>query len=124
MKLCRFLGRWLGGLLLSSLVVLMAGCEDGGFKHDPPPGQGSIIVDNRSVDVLHAYIDGYYTNDVGDFDYEAYDRLPGMYRVVLDQKSGSRSYSHDVDVIEGKLTVLEVQIDEWDWEYDVRIYYE
>ncbi|MBU4198921.1 MAG: hypothetical protein KKE37_00665 [Verrucomicrobia bacterium] len=122
MKLFRPWGRWVGGMLLSALM--MTGCEDGGFKHDLPPGQGSIIVDNHSLDVIHVYIDGYYTNDVGDYDYEAYDRVPDVYRVVLDQKSGNRSYSHDVDVIEGKLTVLEVRINELSWEYDVRVDYE
>jgi hypothetical protein len=109
--------------MLAAGIVLLAGCEDGDFKHDPPPGWGSIIVDNRSWDVVHVYVDGIYANDVGDRDYEAYDNLPGVCRVVLDQKGGIRSYSHDVDVIEGKLTVLEVNIDELDWEYDVRIYY-
>lgn len=104
--------------------LLLAGCDDENFSHNPPPGQGSIIVDNRSVDVIHVYIGGLYANDVGDFDDEAYDRDPGLYRVVLDQKSGSRSYSHDVDVIEGKLTVLKVNIDEFSWEYDVQIYYD
>ena len=124
MKLFRSWRSWAGGMLLSALVMLLAGCEDGGFKHDPPPGQGSIIVDNQSWDVIHVYIDGYYTNDVGDYDYEAYDRVPGVYRVVLDQKSGNRSYSHDVDVLEGKLTVLEVRINEFDREYDVSMYYD
>jgi len=105
-------------------IMILAGCESDDYSHKPPPGQGSIIVDNKSVDVIHVYVDGYYANDVGDYDYEAYDRVPGLYRVVLDQKSGDRSYSHDVDVIEDKLTVLEVQIDELSWEYDVRISYQ
>ena len=105
-------------------IMWLAGCEDDGFNHDPPPGQGSIIVDNHSWDVIHVYIDGYYANDVGDYDYEAYDRDPGLYRVVLSQKDGTRSYSHDVDGIEGKLTVLKVSIDETSWEYYVQIYYD
>lgn len=112
------------GALMTAAIALLAGCDDGDYKHDPPAGQGSIIVDNRSSDVLHVYLGGYYTNDVGDFDYEAYDRFPGVYRVVLDQKSGSRSYSHNVDVIEGKRTVLKVRVNEFYWEYDVAIYYD
>ncbi len=110
--------------LVAAGMLWLAGCGDDSFKHDPPPGQGSIIVDNRSSDVLHVYLSGYYTNDVGDLDYEAYDRDPGLYRVVLDQKNGSRSYSHDVDVIQGKLTVLKVNVDEFSWEYYVQIYYD
>lgn len=105
-------------------VMLLAGCEDKDHSHKPLAGQGSIIVDNQSLDVIHVYIDGYYTNDVGNSDYEAYDRLPGLYRVVLDQKGGSRSYSHDVDVLDSKLTVLEVWINEVNWRYNVRVYYE
>jgi len=105
-------------------IVLLAGCDDGNYKHDCPPGQGSIIVDNHSTEVIHVYINGYYTNDVGDFDYEAYDREPGVYRLVLDQKSGNRSYSHDVDVIDGKRTVLKVYVDELYWEYDISIFYD
>ena len=57
-------------------------------------------------------------------DYEAYDRGPGLHRLVLDQKRGNRSYSRDVDVIEGKRTVWKVYIDELDWEYDVRVFYD
>lgn len=124
MNLFRHGGRGLVVALWAIGLMTLAGCEDGGFKHDPPPGQGSIIADNYSWDVIHVYINGYFANDVGDKDYEAYDRVPGLYRVVLDQKGGARSYSRDVDVIEGKLTVLEVRVDEADWEYDVRIYYD
>ncbi len=118
--------RWRGAGTVWWVVVglLFAGCDDKDFKHDPPPGQGSVIVDNHSSDIIHVYISGTYTNDVGDYDYEAYDRDPGLYRVVLDQKRGDRSYSHDVDVIEGKRTVLKVSVNEWDWEYDVSIYYD
>ena len=111
-------------IALAAMSMLLTGCDDDGFNHDPPPGQGSIIVDNRTPDVIHVYIDETYANDVGDYDYEAYDRDPGLYRVVLGQKSGTRSYSHDVDVIEGKLTVLRVSLDEASWEYYVQIYYE
>ncbi len=115
-------GAWL--VLWAAGSVLLAGCDDGDYKHDPSPGRGSIIVDNRSSDVIHVYINGYYVNDVGDFDYEAYDRGPGLHRLVLDQKRGNRSYSRDVDVIEGKRTVWKVYIDELDWEYDVRVFYD
>jgi hypothetical protein len=111
--------------LLAAGPILLAGCDSGGgYKHDPPPGEGCIIVDVQSSDIVHVYINGIYANDVGDYDYEAYDLDPGMYRVVLDQKNGSHSYSHDVDVIEGKRTVLQVYRYEGSWEYDVRIFYD
>jgi len=121
------IGAWMRGTIIAlwaAGILLLAGCDNDDYKHDPSPGQGSIIVDNRSWDVIHVYISGYYTNDVGDYDYEAYDRDPGVYRVVLDQKGGSRSYSHDVDVIEGKRTVLKVYVDELYWEYDVAVFYD
>lgn len=112
-------------LLMCAGVMILAGCsDDDGYSHVPPPGQGSIIVDNRSSDIIHVYINGYYTNDVGYYDYEAYDRLLGVYRVVLDQKKGDRYYNHDMDVLEGKLSVMKVWINEGHQEYIVQMDYQ
>lgn len=114
-------------LLLVALIAagaLLAGCESRRFSHDPPPGQGSVVVDNWSDDVLHVYFEGYATNDVSRDDYEIYDLAPGVYRVVLDEKSGYRTFRDYVDVLEGQLTVMEVTADSSSTEYKVRIYFD
>ncbi len=118
------------GLLAAALLLgaagLLSGCEDHEFTHSPPARQGSIIVDNHSRDVLHVYLGGYYTNDVGDHEYEAYDCNPGLYRVALYQKCSSncRFANNEVDVLEGQLAILKVRIDEASREYNISLYYE
>jgi hypothetical protein len=61
---------------------------------------------------------------VSDFDHEAFDLAPGIHRVVLDESHGSRNWRGDVDVLEGKLTVLEVNTGFDSSDYDVRIYFD
>ena len=107
-------------------MILMLGlcaCDGDDWNHTPPAGMGSIIVDNRTADGVNVYLDGYYTNQVSDFDYEAFDLAPGIHRVVLDESNGSRNWWGDVDVLEGKLTVLEVNTGFYSSDYDVRIYF-
>jgi len=111
--------------LLASLAAALMGCENDSFDHHPPAGQGSLIVNNKTVDDLHVYISEHYTNDVSDFDYEIYDLDPSVCRVVLDEKGGYRSYRGDVDVLEGQLTVLTVWRNPFSTsEYDVNIHFE
>ena len=111
------------GLMLAVFgCFLTAGCERDRWDHKPPSGQGSIIVDNRTSNGIYVYLDGYYTNRVSSFDHETYDLNPAVRRVVLDQTNGQRSWRGDVDVIEGKLTVVEVRSETGDSGYDVRIY--
>ena len=82
-------------------------------------------MDNKTVDDLLVYISGHHTNDVADFDYEIFDLDPGVYRVVLDEKGGYRTYRGDVDVLEGQLTVLGVRRNYLvSSEYDVVIHFE
>ncbi len=103
------------------LALGLAAC-DRDWDHTPPDGQGALIVDNRTADDLDVYLDGRATNRVDDFDHEVFDVAPGVARVVLDEAHGSRAWRGDVDVIEGKLTVLEVT--EVGRGYDVRLYFD
>ena len=102
-----------------ALALGLAACERE-WDHTPPDGQGSVIVDNRTADELDVYLDGRATNRVDDFDYEVFDHAPGVVRVVLDEAHGRRAWGGDVDVIEGKRTVLEVS-DRGRSSYDVRV---
>ena len=103
---------WRGFRLLAAVALIgsvtLAGCEDDGdIDHDPPAGQGSIVVDNDGTRDLHVYINGVYQGEVRDGHRTAYDRAPGVYRVVLDESGSDRGYSANVDVLAGRLTVLE-----------------
>ncbi|MBU0715742.1 MAG: hypothetical protein KJ964_10345 [Verrucomicrobia bacterium] len=116
---------WVAPLAFGMILMLgLCACDDGDWNHTPPAGMGSIIVDNRTVDGVNVYLDGYYTNRASDFDYEAYDLAPGIHRVVLDESHGDRNWWGDVDVLEGKLTVLEVNTGYYISDYDVRIYFD
>jgi len=116
-----WMARLAGGMML---MLGLGACDNDDWNHTPPPGMGSIIVDNRTADDVNVYLDGYYTNGVSDFDYEAYDLAPGIHRVVLDESHGSRNWWGDVDVLQGKLTVLEVNDGYYSSDYDVRIYFD
>ena len=113
--------RLAGGLILA---LGLGACRSDDWNHTPPAGMGSIIVDNRTTDGVNVYLDGYYTNRVSDFDNAAFDLAPGIHRVVLDESRGSRNWWGDVDVLEGKLTVLEVNTGFYNSDYDVRLYFD
>lgn len=107
--------------------LLATGCDwedDDYTDHEPPAGKGSIVVDNNTADDIKVYIEGVRVADVNDFDDRAYDLNPGVYRVVLDQDGGDRTFRDDVDVIEGRLTILDVSIDLFDPDdYDVEVFF-
>jgi hypothetical protein len=106
-RLFPFLGAALACLFLAS------GCEtdDDEFDHNPPAGQGSIIVDNFTFTDIEFFVDGRIQGKIKEDDDKAFDFAPGVYRVVLNDDDGNHSWADDVDVLEGRLTVLKVQID-------------
>lgn len=120
-NLCRMAAGLSGGIILA---LGLCGCNSDDWDYTPPPGMGSIIVDNRTTDDIDVYLNGYYTNRVSDFDHEVFDLTPGVHHVVLDEAHGSRAWWDDVDVLEGKLTVLEVKTGFDTSDYDVRIYFD
>jgi hypothetical protein len=107
----------------SCLVLFPGGCDSGRFDHTPPAGQGSLGVDNITADTLHVYLNGRKIFDVSDYDHEILDLDPGVYRVVIDEKSGYHSYAADTDILEGQLTILEVNGYASYSAYAVRVYY-
>ncbi len=121
----RHAGRWLGMLALVLATGLMCGCDDEDYNHDPPVGQGAIVVDNYTGDRVYVYINGREEGSVGGDNHEYYDREPGLYRVALDGDDSHRSWAADVDVLEGRLTVLKVRGYSGDYDhFDVEVYFD
>ena len=119
------LSRWLRILALLVPAALFAGCDEEEFDHTPPSGQGTLVVDNLTGDRVYVYIDGEEVNSVTSDKHQYYDRDPGVYRVVLDGEDTDRAWADDVDVLEGRLTVLEVREHALDYrDFDVREYFE
>ena len=112
---------------LAALPVL-SGCEyddEDDNDHEPPAGQGSLIIYNNTVDDIAVYIDDVRVEDVGDDDDRAYDLAPGVHRVVLDQRGGDRTYRDDVDILEGRRTIMDVAFDSLDsFDYDVVVFFD
>lgn len=119
--------KWRLGLLPLVILAagLMIGCDDDRYDHDPPQGQGAIIVDNFTGDRIRVYVDGERLNDTRGGHSRAYDLEPGVYRVALDSDDRYRSWADDVDVLEGRLTILEVRGDAGDYRrFDVYTYFD
>jgi hypothetical protein len=109
-------------------VLLMSSCtddDDDDYDHNPPDGMGAMIVDNRTFNDMAVYIDGTEYRKTEEDEWEAYDLWPGEYRIVLREKGGDHGYSGDVDILEDRLTVLEVQDAGYsDRDYDVLLWYD
>lgn len=109
---------------LLGLSLFFAGCEDDRFDHDPPPGKGTLYVDNRTGDDIRVFINGTRFRDVDGGDLRYYDLDPGVYRVVLDGEDTPRSFAGDVDLLVDRKTIMEVRLMPDDYRrFDVLIYY-
>ena len=122
--------RFLAALLLAASTLGLTGCDwddsDDHEDYNPPDGKGALRVDNNTADDIRVYVDGEQLGTTGDFSDRVFDLAPGVYRVVLDQKDGDRSYRDDIDIIEGRLTVLDVALDNdpFDDDYDVNVFFD
>lgn len=106
------------------LSAMLTGCEDDSFSHKPPDGQGCLIVDNCTGDRLKVFIDGFEsTTRVNAYDDEAYDLDPGVYRVVLQERNGKRSCREDVDILEGRQTIMRVH-HSGHYQYNAHVYFD
>lgn len=107
-------------------AACVAGClDDDRLDHKPPGGQGSIVIDNRTSRDIDVFVDGAELQRVRARRWRAYDFDPGVYRVVLDERDGDRNYRDDVDVLDGRLSVVEVGIDEGSLtRFDVFVYFD
>lgn len=92
-------------------LLLLSSCDDDGYSHEPPDGKGSIIVENNSGEDTAVYIDGVLIGNARSGDASVFDLNPGRYRLVLAEVDGYRNYRDDIDVLENRLTVLDVMID-------------
>ncbi len=110
--------------VLCVAALSLESCESERFSHEPPLGCGSLIVDNRTGDRLLVYIDGRSMDDVDRYDYEIYDMNPDVIRVVIDERNGFRNWRGDVDILEGQLTVMEIDADYISDEYTALIYFD
>jgi len=106
---------WLTLPLLAILIAactLVTGCEDDDdddYDHVPPAGLGSMLIDNRLSTDLHVYLDGSVQIDAREDAETAYDLDPGTYRVVLDEEDGDGNFADDIDILEGRVTILVVR---------------
>ena len=96
----------LAGVLV--LALLLTGCRDSRHKHHPPEGYGAMVVDNYTGSRVSVYVDGLEVEQVSSGKYRAYDMEPGVYRVVLVSRHSDATWTGDVDVLEDRLTILEV----------------
>ncbi len=92
------------------MLLVTSGCEyeDDYYDHVPPPGKGSIIIDNNSSHDINFYLDGERLSEIGDYRVRIFDLSPGVSRIVLDEKDGDTTYRDDVDILEGRLTILRI----------------
>lgn len=108
------------GACLCLLPLLPAGCETGDeFDHDPPAGQGTLYVDNGTLDDFDVFVDGAELKGVDDGDYEHYDLEPGVHRVVLAAEDERYSFADDIDILEGRRTIVRI-----DGSYNASVYFD
>ncbi|OQA25905.1 MAG: hypothetical protein BWY59_01596 [Verrucomicrobia bacterium ADurb.Bin345] len=119
-------GSWLGFALLAAAFALpLTGCDDDEFDHDPPPGKGTLYVVNKTGDGMDVYINGERVKGVGRGDKHYYDLDPNVHRVALKADDSDRSFAGDVDILEGRRTIMDVTTDLGDYRrFDVYIYFD
>jgi hypothetical protein len=110
--------------LTAMFLLPLTGCESSSddFDHDPPAGMGTLYVVNRTPNDSRVFIDGERVSDVDGDDYEWFDLTPGTHRVVVNQGNTDRSFRDDVDVLDGRRTILKLSVDPSDpHEFDTSI---
>jgi len=97
--------------LCLTIPFLGTGCDDDDddYDHNPPENMGSLIVDNQTDNDMAVYIDGFEQDKTDEDDWRAYDLIPGEHRVFLREKGGDRRSDFELDILEGRLTIVDVQ---------------
>ena len=116
-------------LLHAFPLLLLFGCDwddDNDFSHQPPPGQGTIVIDNDHFNDTRVFINGEDLGKVKDDKEAFFDRPPGVYRIILDESGGDSSFAGDIDVLENRLTIVEIVSDGLDDRnsYDVAVFFD
>ncbi|MCX6995773.1 MAG: hypothetical protein NTV49_01480 [Kiritimatiellaeota bacterium] len=110
--------------LLAWPLLTLPGCEDHRDEHIPPAGLGSVIIHNHTIEDIRVFINGFEYGKATD-DATFYDLKPGVYRFALSEQGGDRSYAADVDVLQGRLTFLDVYMSSTNiYAYDVLMYFD
>lgn len=104
-------------LAIAAVALAIAGCETDRYDHRPPPGAGSLIVDNYTASALEVFIDGVPVERVRAWRDRAYDLAPGVHRLAL--RDGYRFFGGDVDILQDRRTIAEVYEDADGWTYRV-----
>jgi len=97
-------------MLVLGALILASGCEDERYSHHPPPGQGSLIVDNATGARIDVYIDGALAGDVRDGRDRAWDLRPGVHRIALRERDYGRYFGGDVDILPDRRTIAQVSV--------------
>ena len=118
--------RKIGWAVLGAVLALAAGCDEGDYlDHNPPAGQGSLVIVNNTDDDIDVFLDGMQVMDVDNWDDSTLDLDPGARRLVLDQDDGPRSESEDIDILDGRLTIVRVSLDALNFnDYHIDVEYE
>lgn len=96
-------------LFALGLALALCGCEDNdNINHTPAAGMGALGIDNETSSDLDVFIDGTKYPQVNDWSTEAWDLQPGVYRMVLNDRDGDRSYSSDIDILIDNVTEVTV----------------
>ncbi|MBP7275375.1 MAG: hypothetical protein KBA51_04145 [Kiritimatiellae bacterium] len=108
---------------LACVAAVGAGCDDGRPNvDDPPEGLGRLVIDNRSTERVHVYLDGEPAGDVGSGKHRAFDFQPGEVRVTLDQSHSDRIAQFEVDILRDRILIAEVADDYSYTRLDVFVY--
>ena len=102
-------------LLALPILLLGPGCEDDSYNYKPPAGQGALIIDNNTGDHVEVFIDGVEQNKTKAGENRAYPHAPGVIRVVLSDTGTERTWRDDVDILEGRNTVIDLAVNVDDW---------
>ena len=83
-----------------------------------------MIVDNDTFNDISVFVDGRRLEEVRDDKKRIYDLDPGVYRVVLEEQGGRRSFRDDIDILDGRNTVLDVHSSGSSSRYDVLVFFD
>jgi hypothetical protein len=107
------------------LGLFAAGCNDGDGVDDytPPEGFGALTIDNNTPTDLDVFIDGRASPRVKDGDIRRYNLSPGVHRIILrDDERIYDTWAADVDILERRQTILDVDTESLGDDFDVGVF--